>query len=169
VSRLSRFVQALENAATVAEDTVLVLILTCMIFLAAGQIVLRNLFNIGFFWSDELLRLMVLWLAVAGAVAASRIDKHISIAVLDKLLPPAPRLAAKLITELFTAVVCAMITWHAIRFVHTTYEFGDTVLRNVPAWIAQIILPIGFGLIAYRYFLFSLKHLFQLASGKSMS
>lgn len=167
--RLPRLVDALEKAAKAAEDTVLALILTSMIFLAAGQIVLRNFFNIGFFWTDELLRLMVLWLAIAGAVAASRVDKHISIAVLEKVLPATLRLTAKIITEIFTAVVCALITWHGISFVQTSYEFGDTLLRNVPAWIAQIIVPIGFGLIAYRYSLFSIKHIYQLVSGTKRS
>ncbi len=70
-----------------AEDAVLVVILSGMILLAAGQIVLRNFFDIGFIWSDEALRMMVLWLAVAGAVAASRNDKHINIDVLDRFLP----------------------------------------------------------------------------------
>ena len=51
---------ALEKAGKALEDAVLVLILSAMIALAAGQIFLRNLFDIGFFWSDELLRLLVL-------------------------------------------------------------------------------------------------------------
>jgi TRAP-type C4-dicarboxylate transport system permease small subunit len=68
------------------EDAVLVSILSGMILLAAGQILLRNVFDVGFIWTDELLRMLVLWIALAGAVAASRADKQINIAVLDRLL-----------------------------------------------------------------------------------
>ena len=42
----------LEAAGRMAEDAVLVVILTSMILLAAGQIVLRNFFDIGFIWGD---------------------------------------------------------------------------------------------------------------------
>ena len=37
-----------------------------MIVLAFGQIVLREVFETGFVWADELIKLMVLWLAMVG-------------------------------------------------------------------------------------------------------
>ena len=61
---------SLARAGRWLEDALLVLILTGMILLAAAQIVLRNFFDVGFIWGDELLRMLVLWLAVAGAVAS---------------------------------------------------------------------------------------------------
>jgi TRAP-type C4-dicarboxylate transport system permease small subunit len=152
----------LEKAGKIAEDTVLVLILSGMILLAAGQIVLRNFLNIGFIWADELLRLLVLWIAVAGAVAASRKDKHINIAVLDRFLPERPALAVKVLIHGFTAAVSGAVTWHAFRFVQTSHEFGDQLLGGVPAWMLQAVLPVGFGLIAYRYLLFAVRELLRL-------
>ncbi len=123
---------------------------------------MRNLFSFGFIWADELLRMLVLWIAVAGAVAASRTDKHISIAVLDGFLPQKIRAGVKVFVDLFTAGICLLITWHSIQFVRTTYEYGDRLLDNVPAWILQLVLPIGFGLISWRYLLFSFKRLMDL-------
>ncbi len=162
MSRVKRVLGALEKAGMAAEDAVLVLILTGMIVLAAGQIVLRNAFNIGFIWTDELLRLLVLWLAVAGSVAASRMDKHISIAVLDRFLSPTLKLAAKVLLELFTAAVCGLITWHSIEFVRSEYGAGETMLGDLPAWVFQLVLPVGFALITYRYSLFAFKNFYQL-------
>jgi TRAP-type C4-dicarboxylate transport system permease small subunit len=151
--------QRLEKAGRAAEDAVLVIILTCMILLAAGQIVARNFFGIGFIWSDELLRMLVLWIAVAGAVAASRTDKHINIAILDRFLPAKVNDAVKIVIDLFTATVCAVITWYSINFVRTSYQYEDVLLGGVPAWMLQLVLPVGFGLISWRYFLASLKRL----------
>jgi TRAP-type C4-dicarboxylate transport system permease small subunit len=127
--------------------------------LAAGQIVARNFFGFGFIWSDELLRMLVLWIAVAGAVAASRTDKHINIAILDRFLPPRLNDVVKIIIDLFTAGVCAVVTWYSINFVRTSYEYGDVLLGDVPAWILQLVMPVGFGLISWRYTLFFLKRL----------
>jgi TRAP-type C4-dicarboxylate transport system permease small subunit len=147
----------LERAGRVAEDAFLVTILSSMILLAAGQIVLRNLFNVGFIWGDEALRLMVLWIAVAGAVAASRNDKHITIDVLDRFLPGRIKSAKNVLIHGFTAVISAILTWYSLQFVRTSYEFGDVLLGGIPAWLLQIILPVGFGLIAYRYGLFTIR------------
>jgi TRAP-type C4-dicarboxylate transport system permease small subunit len=147
----------LERAGRVAEDAFLVTILSSMILLAAGQIVLRNLFNVGFIWGDEALRLMVLWIAVAGAVAASRNDKHITIDVLDRFLPGRIKSAKNVLIHGFTAVISAILTWYSLQFVRTSYEFGDVLLGGIPAWLLQIVLPVGFGLIAYRYGLFTIR------------
>jgi TRAP-type C4-dicarboxylate transport system permease small subunit len=151
--------QRLEKVGRTVEDAVLVIILSGMILLAAGQIVARNFFGIGFIWSDELLRMLVLWIAVAGAVAASRTDKHINIAILDRFLPPRLNDVVKIIIDLFTAGVCAVVTWYSINFVRTSYEYGDVLLGDVPAWILQLVMPVGFGLISWRYTLFFLKRL----------
>lgn len=151
------------------EDAVLVVILSGMILLAFGQIVARNFFSFGFIWSDELLRMLVLWIAVAGAVAASRTDKHINIAVLDRFLSPKLNDRVKIIVDLFTAGVCAVVTWYSISFVHTSYEYEEVLLGNVPAWLPQLVLPVGFGLISWRYLLASLKRLAEQVRGSAVS
>jgi TRAP-type C4-dicarboxylate transport system permease small subunit len=150
----------LEKAGTYAEDLVLLVILVGMILLAGVQILLRNFFDTGLFWGDELLRLMVLWLTLAGALAASRMDKHISIEVLDRFLPRGVRHIAKIIIDLFTAAICALFAWHSARFVMGSYEFGDTLLKNTPAWVLQSILPVGFGLMTYRHLVMAIKRAF---------
>ena len=43
------------------------------------------------------------------------------------------------------------------------------LLGGAPAWILQAVLPVGFGLIAYRYLLFSVKGLLQLLGVRSDS
>ena len=158
------FFSKLEKAGRYAEDTVLMLILIGMILLAGAQIFLRNFFDYSLFWGDEVLRLMVLWLTVAGGLAASRMNKHISIEVLDRFLPARLHTITRVIIDLFTAGVCGLFAWHSARFVMGSYEFGDTLLKNTPAWMLQIILPVGFGLMAYRHLLLALKQPFQTSS-----
>jgi TRAP-type C4-dicarboxylate transport system permease small subunit len=155
----------LERAGRIAEDAVLVLLLGGMILLAAGQIVLRNFLNIGFIWSDEALRLLVLWVAVAGAVAASRSDKHINIPVFDRFLPGRLGLLKDFVVHAFTAGICAVVAWHGLLFVRSSREFGDLLLGGVPAWLLQLVLPVGFGLIAWRYALFGARDAARLVRG----
>lgn len=166
MSRTEVFFSRLEKMGRAGEDAVLVIVLGGMILLAAAQIVMRNVFNFGFIWSDELLRMLVLWLALAGAVAASRTDKHINVAVLDRFLPAKVKSAVKIVIHLFTAGVCGVVTWHSVLFVQTSREFGDILMGSVPAWWPQLILPVGFGLICYRYTLFVIDGLVRLTTGR---
>jgi TRAP-type C4-dicarboxylate transport system permease small subunit len=165
LSRAETTFSRLEKAGQAGEDAVLVIVLTAMILLAASQIVMRNLFNFGFIWTDEMLRMLVLWIAVAGAVAASRTDKHINIAILDRFLPDKIKLLVKIIVHIFTAAVCGVVTWYSVQFVQLSHEFGDILMGSVPAWLLQLILPVGFGLICYRYSLFAIQELLRLVRG----
>lgn len=165
MNRRKRLLAFLERAGCLAEDALLVVLLTGLILLAAGQIVLRNFLGIGFIWTDEALRLLVLWLAVAGAVAASRKDKHISIAVLDRFLHGRLAAAKDVLIHAFTAGMCGVVAWQSFLFVRTSHEFGDLLLDGVPAWMLQAALPVGFGLICYRYALFTMRDLARLGRG----
>ena len=164
MSRITLIFNRLEKAGTYAEDAVLLIILVAMILLAGTQIFLRNFFDTSLFWGDEMLRLMVLWLTIAGGLAASRMDKHISIAVLDRFLPEHAHQVVKVIINLFTAAICGLFTWHSARFVMGSYEFGDTLMTNIPAWTLQIIMPIGFGLMAYRHLMLAIKRVLKLTN-----
>ena len=166
MNRASAIAGKLEKAGAWAEDAILLIILVGMILLAGTQIFLRNFFDYSLFWGDEMLRLMVLWLTVAGGLAASRTNKHISIAVVERFLPARLQVATRVLIDLFTSAVCALLCWHSARFVMSSYEFGDTLMKNTPAWMLQIIMPIAFGLMAYRHLVIAAKHLLELAGGK---
>lgn len=160
-----RLFRRLRRVGALAEDVLLIVMLTVMIGLAALQIFMRNIFDTGFIWADELLRIQVLWIALLGAVAASRDDNHVNIDLLTRFLPGRWQPATKVIVDLFTAVVCALVAWQAARFVQMEHAYGSTVLGNFPAWIVQSILPVGFAIVAYRYFLFFCKNLGKLVKG----
>jgi TRAP-type C4-dicarboxylate transport system permease small subunit len=59
------------------EDGILAAVLTLMIALAVVQILLRNFFGAGFIWGDMLVRILVLWIGLIGAMIATRQNKHI--------------------------------------------------------------------------------------------
>ena len=133
------------------EDALLVLILSSMILLAVFQVVSRNLFAEGVVWIDPLLRILVLWVGLSGAVVATRKDKHIRIDILAKYLPQNTLPYVKRSVYLFTLFICLIISWHAARFVYSEYEYGTIAFASVPAWLTALIIPVSFLLIAVRY------------------
>lgn len=133
------------------EDGLLILTLSAMSLLALSQIILRNLFDTGIEWSDPLLRVLVLWLGLLGAIAATRQNRHITIDVASRLLPHSGRMITGVISNLFSAVICAVISYHAAVFVVMEYEDGITAFADMPAWLCESIIPLGFGLMALRF------------------
>lgn len=133
------------------EDSILAILLFGMIFLAASQIFLRNLFDSGIVWADPLLRVMVLWIGLLGALAATRENKHITIDLLPRFLSEKMRELTKVITNLFSSVIAAILAYHSFRFVMMDYESQSKAFSDIPAWTMEIILPIAFALISLRF------------------
>jgi len=121
--------------------------------------VLRNVFSMGFAWGDGLGRLAVLWLALLGALAASRDGRHIALGVLTRWLPPKWRTAAQVVAATFAAAVSAALAWVSWAFVGDSREFGDTLLGDVPAWWFQSLMPVAFALMAWRFLVQAAKRL----------
>ncbi len=125
--------------------------LAAMVILAVTQIIYRNVFDAGITWIDPLLRVLVLWVVLLGAVIATRNDNHIRIDFFTRYLS---RLAAPCLQRVvyaFCAFVCGLIAWHASRFVMMDYEFGSVAFSSVPTWVTQLIIPLAFYLMAIRY------------------
>jgi TRAP-type C4-dicarboxylate transport system permease small subunit len=146
------------KAGRVVEDALIVLLLGGLILFSSAQILLRNVFSIGFTWGDGLTRLAVLWLALLGALAASRDGRHITMGAVTQWLPDRYKVGAGVVSDLFAAIFCAAFAYFAFAFVRDSRSFGDTLL-GVPAWWLQAIMPLAFALIAYRYFQQALRRL----------
>ena len=140
-----------EAAGRWLENALLVTLFVGLAALAVTQIALRNFFSLGLPWADGLIRLAVLWIAVLGAVAAGRDGKHIAIDLTQRFLPAAWHARTATLTEAFTAAVCGLLTFHSWIFVRDSWQFGDALLGDWPAWAFQAILPAGFALLTYRY------------------
>ncbi len=145
--------QSWSRRLAVLEQAMLTLLLSGMILLAAMQILLRNGFSSGISWADPALRLSVLWIAMLGAMAASRAGHHIQIDVLSYYLPERAKSISRIITNSFSALICALLSWHAGRLVYYEWLDGTTLFSGFPTWLGASILPIGFGIMSCRFML----------------
>ncbi len=142
-----------------AEEGFVLLLLSLMVLLAGSQIVLRNLFESGIAWGDPLLRVLVLWLGMLGAMLASRSNQHIRIDILSRYLPANWKRYNNALTNLFSTVIAGLLAWHSGRFVYLEWQDGMELFAGLPAWIAESILPIGFSVIALRFAILSVQSL----------
>lgn len=141
-----------------AEDILLALLLSTLVILAPLQIILRNFFDSGWIWADPFLRVLVLWIALLGALAASRQEKQISVDVVSKFLSPRAKAIVGVLTGLFTTFVCSVVAYHSWLFVAGEREFGSKAFGDVPAWLCQSVIPFAFAMIALRHFGQAISH-----------
>ncbi len=150
---------------TWGENFLLIAMLALMVLLAAAQIVFRNFLDRSIFGADEALRLLVLWVAFLGAVAASREGKHIHVDAIARWLPPRIKAGVAAFTDLFTLAVCLVLAWQSLRYIESARATGEIAFGVLPVWVAGSILPLAFTLIALRYAL-RLQHHVQQARGR---
>ena len=132
-----------------------------MLLMALVQILLRNFFDSGLLWAESALRILVLWVAMLGAMVATRESNHIAIDLVTRFLPEHLKKYAILVSYLFSAAVCGLVAYHAIEFIQFEYEDQTIAFANVPTWICQSIIPFGFGIMALRFIFHGIAGLFK--------
>ena len=146
-SRVKKFHQFLLKT----ESGLLIGLLLLMIIIAVIQIVMRNFMGAGLIWAESLLRITVLWLALLGAMVASRKNEHIAIDVLANKLPQSFKNIIVRLTRTVTAILCFTVAWFSFKFVLDEYEYGGIAFGIIPHWLCESIIPFSFFIMAIRY------------------
>ena len=133
------------------EDTALIFSLLVMLCMALLQIVMRNFFESGFLWAESFLRVLVLWVAVLGAMVATRERNHINIDLISRFLANRHFRWGERLTNMFSAFICTICAFYAVEYIQYEFEDGTIAFGFVPVWITQSIIPVGFIVMACRF------------------
>jgi TRAP-type C4-dicarboxylate transport system permease small subunit len=93
----------------------------------------------------------VLYLALLGALGATRSGKHIAIDALPRFLAPGPRRAVWAISQLAAAVVSLTLAWLGAGMVAMEREAPVPFVAGIPSWVPMLVVPLGFGLMGLRF------------------
>lgn len=163
-----KIIRSISNSLAFIERAVIILLLAMMVALAFLQVILRNVFSTGYLWADPLLRHAVLWIGFLGASLATQQEKHINIDLITRFLRPRVTNIVRIVTNLFAGIACSLLCNAARTFVASEQSTGDILLTintmGFPAWWFQLIIPIGFGLMAFRFLIKALEHVIESLS-----
>jgi TRAP-type C4-dicarboxylate transport system permease small subunit len=146
-----RTLQWLEQWVSVLERSAVVASFAGLMMLGLLQIILRNVFASGWFGADEVLRHLVLWIGFFGASLATREQSHLRIDIWSRVLPSRYQSRFDCVTNLLALVVCVMLARAAWTFVSEERVAEAVLTVGIAAWVAQIIMPLGFCLMACRF------------------
>jgi TRAP-type C4-dicarboxylate transport system permease small subunit len=141
----------LRHAVHAAEGGLLALLLAAMIGLSFLQVLLRNLADTGYLWIEPLLRHLVLWVGLLGAMLASRSGRHINVDALSRLLRPPVLRAARAATNLLAASVCLLLAHACLKLVRDELEVARVAFLTVPTWALQSVMPVAALVMSSRF------------------
>ena len=123
--------------------------LASMLVLLLIETVFRPWLGFAIAGSLELVRQLTLWVALLGAALAARDGRLLALATGTFLREGRLRNAAAALATACATAVTTALCHGSVMLVRGEYEYG-TRAANLPAWISQTVLPVGFGLIALR-------------------
>jgi C4-dicarboxylate transporter DctM subunit len=132
------------------EDGVAALALAAMVVLPLLEILVRRLFGVGLPGSGPFVQHLTLWVGFLGAAIAAREGKLLALATGAFVPEGAARRAAAVFAAAVAACMATILACGAVQLVMSERETGTIIAANVPAWVGQLALPIGFALIAVR-------------------
>ncbi|MDH3252745.1 MAG: TRAP transporter small permease [Ignavibacteria bacterium] len=146
-----RFLRRFDRWLTHIEVAFLVVSLSAMVLLSFTQVVLRNLFDTGLVWADPIVRHLVLWGGFSAAAIAASEGRHIGIDALTKFLSSRIKAFSQILTNAFAAVICWVLADAAWTFLLSEKESGGEIVLSIPTWIAILIIPIGYMIMALHF------------------
>nr|MBV6629403.1 TRAP transporter small permease [Oceanococcus sp. HetDA_MAG_MS8] len=133
------------------EDGVLGALLLALLSLGLAKIGMRWAGAGGANWIDPLARMILLWLALFGALSTVGGDRHLNIRLLPDALPAAAARALKALLRATSMGFCAFLAWVSWRFVRDEWEYGGDWIGGLPLAAPLAVMPVVFALMAARY------------------
>ena len=140
----------LKALAVQAENRLASLALGGIMILPLAEIASRRLLHESIPGETAFVSTLTLWLGLLGAAIAAREGKLLTLATGEFL--PKGRIAnlAHIVAGGVGAMVSTILCLGGVALVRSDRAAGDMLGGGVPVWVADLALPIGFGLIALR-------------------
>ncbi len=132
------------------EDALASCALLVMVVLPLAEILVRRVFGRGIPASLPIVQHLTLWVGFLGAAIAAREGKLLALATGTFIPAGAWRRAADIIAAAFGACSATVLAWGGWQMAALEREAGTSIGAGIPTWIAQIVLPVAFVLIAAR-------------------
>jgi tripartite ATP-independent transporter DctM subunit len=132
------------------ENLLLVIPLMAMLALPVLEIILRRAFQGGISGSSAIVQHLTLIVGMLGGALAARDGRLLALSPVQALLKGRVRVAAMIFTNGFAAAIAAFLCLGSWTYVSEFRPLGKILVYGIPVWVVQLVMPIGFGLVAVR-------------------
>lgn len=133
-----------------AIEALLVAVLAVMVAMVFGNVVLRYGFASGITMSEELSRILFVWLTFLGSVPVMRQHGHLGVEMLVGHLPTGGRRLCRIVCDILIVGCCVVFGWGAFEQVLLNRTNYAPVSGLATAWVyaAAAVSAVGIGLLA---------------------
>jgi len=133
-----------------AEEWLATLAFAGVMLLPLSEIVLRGVFGFELRGAGPFAQNLTVWVGLLGAAIAAREGKLLTLATGEFLPKGRITAIAHVIAAFAGSAIATIFAVGGVALITTEYASGDQIAVGVPVWIAVIIFPLAFGLIALR-------------------
>ena len=131
--------------------------------IAIAQVLLRTIFNIHLYWSEETIVYLIIYSTFLGAVVTLRHGEHISINVFEPFVGKVGKRRMEILGVLVMIVYLVIVGFYAWMLLFEPFSSATvTPTLKLPLWVVELAIPLGFTLMLLR----SVEMLVRLARGK---
>lgn len=123
--------------------------ISVMSVLVFGNVVLRYAFNSGITLSEEISRLLFVWLTFLGAISAMHEKAHLGVDTLVKRLSPRGRRLCRIASDLLILLCCAIVVLGGWRQAVVNLDNLSPVAGISNAWLYAGAVVAGLGIASY--------------------
>lgn len=130
----------------------LLLSIFCVAFLSlVAQVISRNIFGISIVWSEELARILFLWIVFLGASYCLRVGGHISIDFFISRLPDYLHFFIVILINIISGIFMIILSYVGIDLAIKLSSLQTVALEISSFWLYAAV-PVGCFFMAIRYF-----------------
>lgn len=142
---------ALNRALTLVENVLAAGALAAAALIAFLAVVLRAVFGIFLFWSEEVVIYLVIFSTFIGAVVTLRHQEHVNVDVVAIFLGRRGKQVMALLAVTVTLVYLVVIGYFAWMLLLEPFSSSTTTpALHLPLWVVEVSVPLGFTLMFLR-------------------
>ncbi len=116
------------------------------------EVIARYFFIRPTIWAAELSQLCLIWGCLLAMAHLLTLRRHITVNAITTLLPPMAQKVCASVALVIVVVFSMIVAFWGFDIFLESFVRGRTTgsLLNLPVWIAEASVPIGFGLLALQ-------------------
>ena len=156
---MSRF----DRILTLVENVVAGGALALATLIAITQVLLRTIFDIHLYWSEETIVYLIIYSTFIGAIVTLRHNEHISINVFEPFVGKVGKRRMEILGVSVMIVYLVIVGFFAWMLLFEPFSSATvTPTLKLPLWVVELAVPLGLTLMLLR----SIEMLVRLARGK---
>jgi TRAP-type C4-dicarboxylate transport system permease small subunit len=174
-----KILKSLDRAVGKAERILVIASLALMVLLTFLNIILRTLYSHAHLqwannvlgqvdWTEPFVRLLVLWITFLGASLITGENRHIRIDVVGSFISSRWSPYREIILSIGCLIICSLMLKASIEYIGIEMDFGSYLFLMIPSWICQLIIPAGFSMMIFRFFIRAIEQALKIRRSRGL-